>query len=192
MLQIKGVKIFRAYFKLVNRTKFIIRSGTAADAETLAPFAVRVFNDTFAANPLNAPEDMHSYINEFMSVAAFGRELIDENSTFFIAEADGAIIGYAKLQENSTEECVADARPIELQRLYVAKDFHGQGIAGALMDECFACAAEKNYQTMWLGVWEFNFRAQKFYEKLGFHKVGTHVFQLGADAQTDWVMEKRI
>ncbi len=176
----------------MNQTKFTIRRGTIADADTLAPFAVRVFNATFAGNPLNAPEDMHRYIAEFMSVAAFGGELADENSIFYLAEANGAMIGYAKLQENSTEKCVSGARPIELQRLYVAAEFHGQGIAGALMDECFACAADKNYQTMWLGVWEFNHRAQKFYEKIGFRQVGTHVFQLGSDAQTDWVMEKSL
>lgn len=176
----------------MNQTNFKIRRGVSADAVVLAPLAVQIFNDTFAGNPLNAPEDMHSYIAEFMSVEAFGRELTDENSMFFIAESDGEMIGYAKLQEHSTEECVSDANPIELQRLYVATDFHGTGIAGALMAECFVVAAQKNYQTMWLGVWEFNFRAQKFYEKIGFRQVGTHVFQLGADPQTDWVMEKKM
>lgn len=172
--------------------KLEIRRGNLADAAALAPLAVRIFNDTFAENPLNAPEDMDAYIKEFMSVEAFGRELTDENSTFFIAEINREMAGYAKLQEHSTEECVSDANPVELQRLYVDKNFHGKGIARELMDECFAEAKRKKYRTMWLGVWEFNFRAQKFYEKIGFHKVGTHVFQLGADAQTDWVMEKKL
>lgn len=169
-----------------------IRRGNLADVEMLAPLAVQIFNDTFAENPLNAPEDMHSYITEFMSVEALGRELADENSTFFVAEINDEMLGYAKLQEHSTEECVSDANPIELQRLYVDKNFHGKGIAAELMDECLAEAERKNYRTMWLGVWEFNFRAQKFYEKIGFQKVGTHVFQLGSDAQTDWVMEKTL
>ena len=174
----------------MNETE--IRRGNAADAATLAPLAVRIFNDTFAENPLNAPEDMRAYINEFMSVEAFDRELTDENSTFFIAEINGEMAGYAKLQENSAEKCVSDANPIELQRLYVDQSYHGKGIARDLMDECFAEARRKNYRTMWLGVWEFNFRAQKFYEKIGFRKVGTHVFQLGSDPQTDWVMEKKM
>ncbi len=170
-----------------------IRRGISADAAALAPFAVEIFNDTFAANPLNAPDDMHSYITEFMSVEAFAKELSDPNAIFFIAETiNNEVIGYAKLQEHSTEECVTGANPVELQRLYVAKNFHGKGIAGTLMDECCAEAARKKYETMWLGVWEYNLRAQKFYEKIGFRKVGTHVFQLGSDAQTDWVMEKNL
>ena len=176
----------------MSETNLKIRRGNIEDAETLAPLAVKIFNDTFAANPLNKPEDMRSYITEFMSVEAFEKELTDKNSIFFIAETKGEMIGYAKLQEHSTEDCVSDKNPIELCRLYVAQEFHGEGVAGKLMDECFAEATRKNFQTMWLGVWEFNFRAQKFYEKLGFSKVGKHIFQLGSDAQTDFVMEKRI
>ena len=169
-----------------------IRRGTVEDAKTLAPLAVKIFNDTFAANPLNKPEDMQAYIWEFMSVAAFEEELTDKDSIFFIAESDGEMIGYAKLKESSPEDSVTDTNPIELCRLYIAHEFHGKGIAEQLMNECFAEATGKNFQTMWLGVWEFNFRAQRFYEKLGFSKVGKHVFQLGSDPQTDLVMERKL
>jgi len=176
----------------MSETNLKIRRGTVEDAKTLAPLAVKIFNDTFAANPLNKPEDMQAYIAEFMSVAAFEQELADKDSVFFIAESDGEMVGYAKLKESSTEDSVADANPIELCRLYVAHEFHGKGIAEKLMNECFAEAKHKNFQTMWLGVWEFNFRAQKFYEKLGFYRVGKHIFQLGSDAQTDLVMERKL
>ncbi len=176
----------------MSETNLKIRRGTVEDAETLAPLAVKIFNDTFAANPLNKPEDMRAYIAEFMSVKAFEQELTDEDSVFFIAKIGGEMIGYAKLKESSTEDCVAGANPIELCRLYVAHEFHGTGIAEKLMNECFAEAKRKNFQTMWLGVWEFNFRAQRFYEKLGFQTVGKHIFQLGSDAQTDLVMEKNL
>lgn len=175
----------------MSDTNLKIRRGNVADAATLAPLAVKIFNDTFAGNPLNKPDDMRAYISEFMSVAAFEKELADENSIFFIAENNGEMIGYAKLLENSNEDCVEDKNPIELCRLYVAQEFHGRGIAQILMNECFAAAKRKKFQTMWLGVWEFNFRAQKFYEKFGFIKVGKHVFQLGSDPQTDFVMEKK-
>jgi ribosomal protein S18 acetylase RimI-like enzyme len=176
----------------MSETNLKIRRGTVEDAKTLAPLAVKIFNDTFAANPLNKPEDMQAYIAEFMSVAAFEQELADKDSIFFIAESDGEMIGYAKLKENSIEDSVSDTNPIELCRLYVAHEFHGAGIARKLMNECFAEARRKDFQTMWLGVWEFNFRAQRFYEKLGFSKVGEHVFQLGSDPQTDFVMEKKL
>lgn len=169
-----------------------LRVGKTDDARTLQPLAIEIFNDTFAADPLNKPEDMRAYIAEAFSLEQTSRELADADATFFIAEAAGKMIGYAKLQERSTEECVSDENPIELARLYVLKDFHGRGVAGKLMNECFRFADGKNYRTMWLGVWEHNFRAQRFYEKLGFVRVGKHVFHLGSDPQIDWVMEKKL
>lgn len=176
----------------MNEINLKIRRGTTADAETLAPLAVRIFNDAFADNPLNKPEDMHAYISEAFSVEQTRRELGGADTIFFIAEVGGAMIGYAKLQEATTEECVTDARPIELSRLYILKDFHGRGVAEKLMNECFGLARSRLYATMWLGVWEHNLRARRFYEKLGFYQVGSHVFQLGSDAQIDWVMEKKL
>lgn len=176
----------------MDKPDLLIRRGVPEDAETLAPLAIRIFNDAFADNPLNKPEDMRAYIAKAFSLEQTRRELSADDIMFFIAEIDGAMIGYAKLYENSTEECVSDANPIELSRLYVLKDFHGQGVARLLMDECFREAKLKNYQTMWLGVWEHNYRAQKFYEKLGFRKIGSHIFQLGSDPQIDWVMERKM
>jgi len=169
-----------------------IRRASIEDAKTLSALALKIFNDTFAANPLNKPEDMKIYTAEAFNMQQTRRELEDEDSIFFIAEAGEKMIGYAKLQEHSTEHCIADANPIELQRLYVAHEFHGQGVAERLMSECFAEAGRRNYKTMWLGVWEHNHRAQRFYEKKGFKMVGKHIFRLGSDAQTDLVMEKRL
>jgi len=176
----------------MNEINLIIRRGNVGDAETLAPLAVRIFNDAFADNPLNKAEDMRDYIAAAFSLEQTRRELADEELIFFVAEVGGEMIGYAKLHERSTENCVADENPIELGRLYVLKEFQGRGIAEKLMNECFDVAKSKNYRTMWLGVWEHNFRAQKFYEKLGFVRVGEHIFQLGSDAQTDWVMERKL
>ena len=176
----------------MNEINLKIRRGTVYDAETLAPLAVKIFNDAFANNPLNKPEDMRTYIAKAFSLEQTKRELADPEIIFFIAEMGAGMIAYAKLCEHSTEDCVSDKDAIELSRLYVLKDFHGQGVAEKLMNECFDIARAKNYRTMWLGVWEYNFRAQKFYEKLGFIKVGSHVFQLGSDAQTDLVMEKKL
>jgi diamine N-acetyltransferase len=178
--------------KATSEINLKIRRGKIADAETLARLALQIFNDTFAGNPLNKPEDMQAYSAEAFSPETTRSELADKNLIFFIAEVDDRMIGYAKLKEHSSENCVYDEDPIELSRLYVLKDFHGQGIAEKLMNECFDIARSKNYRTMWLGVWEYNFRAQKFYEKLGFRQAGSHIFQLGSDPQTDWVMERKI
>jgi diamine N-acetyltransferase len=176
----------------MNEFELKIRRGKPEDAEVLAPLAVKIFKDTFAENPLNKPEDMQAYISQSMSVRAFRMELEDTKSIFYFAEMGDEMIGYAMLREGSTEDCVADKNPIELNRLYVLHEFHGKGIAEIMMNKCFEIATEKGYKTMWLGVWEYNYRAARFYEKLGFKKIGNHIFQLGSDAQTDLVMEKAL
>ncbi len=53
-------------------------------------------------------------------------------------------------------------------------------------------AIENGFDTVWLGVWEYNHRAQAFYKKCGFEHVGEHIFQLGNDPQTDWIWQKKI
>ena len=77
---------------------------------------------------------------------------------------------------------------MELWRFYVDKPFHGQGVAVSLMAAAKQRARERGATTLWLGVWERNARAQAFYRKQGFTKVGSQVFVVGSDPQTDHVM----
>lgn len=172
--------------------QFNIRRAAIKDAERLAPLAIKIFNDTFAANPLNKPDDMEAYIKEAFNLEQIRNELSDAETIIFVVETDSEMIGFAKLHEHSKEIGVSDPDPMEIQRFYIAHEYHGQGIAQKLMDECLAAARAGNYQTIWLGVWEYNHRAHKFYEKIGFEKAGTHIFQLGSDPQTDWIMEMKL
>lgn len=172
--------------------QYNIRLAAVEDAERLAPLAIKIFNDTFAADPLNQPEDMKTYIEEAFTLEQIRDELADSNTITFLVETDSEMIGFAKLYEHSKENCVSDLDPIELQRFYISREYHGFGAAQKLMNECLSASKVKNYRTIWLGVWEYNYRAHRFYEKIGFQKVGTHIFQLGSDPQTDWVMEMKL
>ena len=82
------------------------------------------------------------------------------------------------------------ARPIELWRFYVNRQWHGRGTAQALMARVTAEAGDTGAQTLWLGVWERNPRARAFYATCGFIDVGEHVFLFGTDPQTDRVMAR--
>lgn len=170
----------------------IIRFANSKDAETLARIAWKSFFDAFADHPKNAPEDMKSYMDEAFSEAAIAEDLAVKDTVYFVAELAGKMVGYAKLKQNSREECVSGERPIELCRLYSLNEYIGKGIGKSLMLKCLDFAKESENDVMWLGVWEFNFRAQEFYKKFGFKKCGEHVFQLGSDPQIDWVLQKRI
>ena len=167
-----------------------IRRATRADANLLAELGARTFKETFAAD--NTVEDMSAYVASHFYVEQQTAELDHPSSTFFIAEVDGVPAGYAKLHAGEPPDGIEDTNSIELVRLYAAQEWHGRGVGQELMRECLDEARKLGYQTIWLGVWERNARAQSFYKKWDFRSVGEHVFQLGSDPQRDILMERPI
>jgi diamine N-acetyltransferase len=167
-----------------------IRPATVEDAALLAELGARTFYDTFA--PHCSAEDMTTYLTSAFSPQIQAAELVDQSRRFFIAETDGRAVGYAQLHVADVPSCVAGAKPIELARMYVAKEWHGQGVAHALMRVCLDEARGEGFETMWLGVWERNWRAQGFYRKWEFRVVGSHVFPVGSDPQVDLLMERTL
>lgn len=158
----------------------------------LAKLSQETFWDAFHEHPANRPEDMAAYMATAFSEEQIARELADKNNIFMMAEIDGEAGGYAKMIVGTAEPEITGERPIELSRLYVHQKFLGKGVGPALMDKCLATAKDLDRDVMWLGVWEFNPRAQSFYKKYGFVEVGEHVFQLGSDPQTDLLMQKQL
>jgi ribosomal protein S18 acetylase RimI-like enzyme len=169
----------------------IIRRAVSADATLLAEIGERTFSDTFAAD--NTPEDMAQYLATAFSPIVQAAELAEPEVTILIAEAGGTVVGYAKLQTSGdVPDCVSRDHPIEIARLYVEKKHHGEGVGAALMGECLSVAKSLGAQTIWLGVWERNYRAQAFYRKYGFREVGSHEFRLGSDVQRDLLLERAL
>ena len=167
-----------------------IRRGVVADAALLSDLGARTFSDTFAAD--NTPEDLAEYMATSFNVARQTAELKDPASTFLIAEVDGRAAGYAKLHDGKPEKGVEGAKPVELVRLYVSREWLGLGVGQQLMRACLDEARQAGHETIWLGVWERNARAQAFYRKWNFRTVGEHEFQLGSDLQRDLLMERSL
>ena len=168
-------------------SELIIRRGEIHDAALLAELGARTFSETFAVD--NTPENMAAYSAAAFSPAQIAADLVDPRCIFQIAETDGVAVGYALLRSGTVPEQVTSERPIELVRLYVSRDSLGSGVGAALMHACIDQGKRRGHQTLWLGVWEHNHRAQAFYRKWNFREVGTHLFQLGDDPQTDLLME---
>ncbi|HEX8557760.1 MAG TPA: GNAT family N-acetyltransferase [Pyrinomonadaceae bacterium] len=167
-----------------------IRRAAPEDAGLLAELGARTFSETFAAD--NSPEDMAAYLAATFNPARQAGELNDPASTFFIAEVGGLAAGYAQLHAGEPAEGVAGPKPVELVRLYVSREWLGRGVGEALMRACVDGARRAGHETLWLGVWERNGRAQAFYRKWDFRAVGEHVFQLGSDPQRDILMERAL
>jgi ribosomal protein S18 acetylase RimI-like enzyme len=163
-----------------------IRRAGPADAKALADLAEATFRATFAAT--NEARNMDLHCRDNYGEALQAAELADPGITTFVAEDRGRLIGYAQVRDGLAPGCVAADRPGEIMRLYVAADWHGQGIAPALMAACLAEIAARGADVAWLGVWERNPRAIAFYRKWGFAEVGAHTFVVGDDPQRDLVL----
>lgn len=172
------------------KTKVTIRQATVADAALLSVLGARTFYDSFAAD--NSAENMSAYLAESFSEEKQTAELSDPNAVVLLAEADGVALGYSMIRTGRLPAEVTGEKPIELVRLYLDIDAIGTGVGAALMRASIDEAAARGFKTIWLGVWENNHRAQSFYRKWGFETVGKHIFQLGDDAQTDFVMQRPI
>lgn len=163
-----------------------IRQATPDDAAEISEFARRLFDTTFG--PDNDPDDMRAYMDERLTPAAQARELADPSRRYLLLECDGALAGYALLGIGQTASCVNAQSPVELTRFYVDGPWHGRGVAQRLMGEVLRVASDLGADVVWLGVWERNPRAIRFYENVGFVDVGSYTFMLGADPQIDRVM----
>lgn len=167
-----------------------LRRANSEDAGLLADLGARTFSETFAAD--NSPEDMAAYLAASFNLARQTAELADPASTFFIAEVGGRAAGYAKLHAGEPAKGVEGSKPVELVRLYVSREWLGRGVGEALMRACVDEARQAGHETIWLGVWERNGRAQAFYRKWNFREVGEHAFDLGSDRQRDILMERAL
>lgn len=169
-----------------------IRTATIADASVLANIGRQSFYDAFKDHPKNAPEDMQIYMESAFGEEIQKREFKDKKVIYLIAEIEDETVGYLKLHKDVKEESVTGEKCLEVARLYALQDFVGKGIGAALMQAALDFAEANGFDTIWLGVWEYNYRAQAFYKKWGFEPVGEHIFQLGNDAQIDWVWQRKV
>ena len=167
-----------------------IGPATAGDAEALAQFGARTFCEAFGAD--NTAEDMRLHLASAWSPELQRAEILDPQVDTLLARAEGVLAGFAQLRPGNAPACIATMRPVELLRFYVDKPWQGQGLAGELMQAVLRRAGEHGARELWLGVWERNPRAQAFYRKHGFRQVGTQIFVVGTDPQTDHVMLREL
>ncbi len=167
-----------------------IRKITVNDLNELQSIGKLTFAETFSSG--NSEENMKVYLENGFSTEKLTTELSDPNAEFYFAELDGETIGYLKVNVGQSQTEIKDHNALEIERIYVLKEFHGKKVGQILYNKAIALAKEKNVDYVWLGVWEENPRAIRFYEKNGFKAFDKHVFKLGNDKQTDIMMRLSI
>ena len=164
-----------------------IRKVNLQDVEKLKEIGKLTFAETFSSE--NSEEDMLEYLEEGFSTEKLKTELTDKNAEFYFAVLDDKVIGYLKVNFGQSQTEIKDINALEIERIYVLKEFHGKKIGQILYNKAIDLAKERSLKYVWLGVWEQNPRAIKFYEKNGFVAFDKHIFKLGKDEQTDIMMK---
>lgn len=145
------------------------------------------FSQTFAE--INTEENMNKYLNESFSVEQLESELGNKHSHFYFAKLDDQIIAYMKLNTGKAQKEDLGEKSLEIERIYVLKDFLGKKVGQVLYNKAIEVAQNKTMDFVWLGVWEKNSRAIAFYTKNGFIQFDQHDFMLGDDRQIDLLMK---
>ena len=167
-----------------------IRTVTLNDIDELKKISRQTFLQTFSAG--NTEENMKKYLEEGFSIEKLTAQLNDKNAEFYFATLDNNVIGYLKLNFGQSQTELQDDKALEIERIYVSKEFHGKNVGQLLCDKAIKIARQKNADYVWLGVWEENPRAISFYKKNGFVEFDKHLFKLGTDEQTDIMMKLQL
>jgi len=171
-------------------SKIKVDKVTPDDVPQLQSIGRDTFSETFSA--VNTEENMKTYLEGSFSMARLMEEVNNGASQFYFAVLDGVVIGYLKINTGQAQTELKDDKALEIERIYVRKAWHGKDVGQVLYEKAMDIAGEIGVNYIWLGVWEKNGKAIRFYTKNGFVPFDKHTFRLGNDEQTDIMMKKTL
>src|SRR5664279_477011 len=139
---------------------------------------------------MNTAENMQFHLNTHFTEEKLTTEILNRESKFFFSVFEGTPVGYLKINRGSAQTVLPNDRGVEIERIYVDRLFKNRGVGNAFISKAVAWANDVRANYVWLGVWEYNEPAIRFYEKNGFEKFSKHIFKLGDDEQTDLLLKK--
>lgn len=175
---------------MASAPAFSFREATVADAGPISHLIGSTWAKFFAYSVTDS--DLETYLTKTVSPDQITREIQSDTRLFLVAENDTGIIGVAQLNLDTIDFNLTLEYPVELNRLYIKPDQQGSGLAAELLRYTEGRCKEIGKRGLWLGVWEDNARGIRFYEKMGFKRVGEHSFYVGESKRRDWVMQKAL
>jgi ribosomal protein S18 acetylase RimI-like enzyme len=163
---------------------------TLRDLHLLQDLSKRTFYDSFAA--LNTAENMQLHLDTYFTTEKLTAELQNPESKFYFAVYREIPVAYLKINQGNAQTVLPHSEAVEIERIYVDQTFKGSGIGKIFISKAVALANALRAKYLWLGVWEHNKTAIRFYERNGFEQFSKHIFKLGEDEQTDLLMRKAL
>lgn len=167
-----------------------IRKCNLEDLSELQKISIETFRDTFKDH--NTAEDLQNYLERAYNTEQLRTELLNTDSAFYFIYYNSELAGYLKININEAQTETNGTDFLEVEKIYIRTDFKGKGIGTALIQKAIELASKYQKNKIWLGVWEQNFAAIAFYERLGFVQTSTHTFFMGDNEQIDFIMTKEL
>ncbi|MBN8577129.1 MAG: GNAT family N-acetyltransferase [Cytophagales bacterium] len=152
--------------------------------------AIASYADTFA--DFNTPENLQAFLDTAYNLPQLESEFYEPGSKLYLALEAETVVGFVRLRKSNEVVAYLGANAIELQRLYVLTLAQGKSVGRLLMEASLHYATSNQFEWIWLGVWEKNYKAQQFYARWGFERFSEHTFWMGDDPQVDWLLKKKI
>jgi ribosomal protein S18 acetylase RimI-like enzyme len=163
----------------------LVRRAVAGDAADAAALLRETFTETFGHT--YRPEDLARFLDGHYGAPIQAAEIDDPDADFFVGAGPDGLLGVATGAAMALPIAHA-AGAWELKRLYLRSAARGAGLADALIESVMAAGRARGAREIYLGVWSENVRAQRFYARFGFEKVGEYLFEVGEARDEEWIL----
>jgi diamine N-acetyltransferase len=173
-------------------SEIVLRKLSKEDVNEISSIAKQTFYNAFSGTCTG--KDMQHFLDFYYNENQILKEVENENMHYYFAEINNRAVAYMLFAENNPGfKEMNNKKTLELKRFYVHDEFHGKNIAQTMMNFFLQFAEKENYDIAFLGVWEYNYKAQNFYKKYDFGFTNhRHDFPIGETAQTDIYLLKHL
>ena len=158
-----------------------IRKATARDCGIIVALGKKTFTETYletGSNPV-----VQEYIEKKLSDENIGEELCNPAAWFYIGFVDHEPVAFTRLRHDRVAKGLEDKRAIEVEHIYVLREYQGFKVGKEMMAKCIEVAMQEQFETIWLQVWQQNHKAIRFYIKAGFVVYETTLLHYDGDLQ---------
>ncbi len=163
---------------------------TPSGLQPLLDLSRKTFLEKFYAD--NKPENIKEYMDRVYDADQIKKEIDDPFTEFYFMFLNGALAGYLKINYGTAQSDINDYISLEIERLYIDAEFQGKGLGAKFLEKAEQRAGELGLKSIWLGVWEKNPDAIRFYNRHGYAQFGSHPVKVGDEMQTDFLLRKDV
>lgn len=156
------------------------------DASLIVDIARKTFVETYVE--LGLRDNMGRYMEDYFTENKISEEVARDDIHFYIANLNGQPVGFTKLRNDRMPKGISDKKCLEIERIYVMKEYQGYRGGKELMNVIKKMARESKYQVIWLQIWQKNEKAIQFYRKSGFVVYETDTFNFYDEVHQDFLL----